>query len=92
MAHSLNPNYFETSPSNGISFIGLHHPIIYKVMAKLKIHEKIFANSWHGCSLDKDKLCCALLQYRNTPSHKDTLSPAQKLYGRPAQDTIPAHR
>jgi len=54
--------------------------------------KKIIATSWYGCSLDEDKLCCALLQYRNTPSHKDTLSPAQKLYGRPVQDTIPVHR
>ena len=32
------------------------------------------------------------MQYRNTPSCKDGLSPAQKLYGRPIQDTLPAHR
>ena len=32
------------------------------------------------------------MQYRNTPSRKDGLSPAQKLYGRPIQDTLPAHR
>ena len=31
-----------------------------------------------------------LLQY--TPSRKDRLSPAQKLYGNPTQDTLPAHR
>jgi len=46
----------------------------------------------HGHSFDEDKLWRALLQYRNTPSRKDTLSPAQKLYGRPVQDSIPAHR
>ena len=34
----------------------------------------------------------ALLQYRNTPSRKDGLSPVQKLYGHPIQDTLPAHR
>ena len=33
-----------------------------------------------------------LLQYRNTPSPKDGLSPAQKLYGHPIQDSLPAHR
>ena len=33
----------------------------------------------------------ALLQYRNTPSRKDGQSPAQKLFGRPMQDTLPAH-
>lgn len=31
----------------------------------------------------------ALLQYRNTPSHKDGLLPAQNLYGHPVQDTLP---
>ena len=36
-------------------------------------------------------LCQALLQYRNTPSRKDGQSPAQKLFGRPIQDTLPAH-
>ena len=31
-----------------------------------------------------------MLQYRNTPSCKDGLSPAQKLFGHPIQDTLPA--
>jgi len=34
----------------------------------------------------------SVMPYRNTPSHKNNLSPAQKLYGRPVQDTILAHR
>ena len=54
--------------------------------------KKIIRTSWNGRHLDEDKLCRALLQYRNTPSHKDGLSPAQKLYGRPVQDMPPAHR
>ena len=37
------------------------------------------------------KLCKALLQYCNTPSLRDKLSPAQKLFSHPLQDTIPAH-
>ena len=39
-------------------------------------------------------MCQALLQYtyRNTPSHKNGQSPAQKLFGRPMQDTLPSHR
>ena len=40
----------------------------------------------------EDNLCQAFMQYRNTPSRKDGLSPAQKLYGHPVQDTLPAHR
>ncbi len=53
---------------------------------------KIIRTSWNSGSLNEDKLCRALLQYRNTPSRKDGLSPAQKLYGRPVQDMLPAHR
>ena len=54
--------------------------------------KKIIRTAWEGRRLDEDKLCRALLQYRNTPSRKDGLSPAQKLFGRPVQDSIPAHR
>ena len=45
----------------------------------------------NGHFLDHGKFCCALFQYRNTPSNKDGLSQAQKLYGSPTQDTLPAH-
>ena len=37
--------------------------------------------------MDEDVLTRALLRYRNTPSRKDGLAPAQKLYGTPVQDT-----
>ena len=47
--------------------------------------------AWNGRYLDEEMLCRALLQYRNTPSAKDGLSPAQKLYGHPIQDIILAH-
>ena len=63
-----------------------------KAEATVKSMKKLITTSWNGHSLDEDKLTRALLQYRNTPSRKDGLSPAQKLYGRPIQDTIPAHR
>ena len=53
--------------------------------------KKIIRSSWNGRFLDNDKLCRALLQYRNTPSRKDGLSPAQKLYGHPVQDILPVH-
>jgi len=54
--------------------------------------KKIIYTAWNSRSLDHNKFCRALLQYRNTPSRKDWLSPAQKLYGHPVQDTLPAHR
>ena len=54
--------------------------------------KKILAASWDHRHLNEDRLCRALLQCRNTPSRKDGLSPAQKLFGHPIQDTIPAHR
>ena len=53
--------------------------------------KKIIRSSWDGRFLDDDKFCRALLQYRNTPSRKDGISPAQKLYGHPVQDILPAH-
>ena len=58
----------------------------------MKSMKKLITMSWNGHSLDQNKLAHALLQYRNTPSRKYGLSPAQKLYGRPIQDTLPAHR
>ena len=54
--------------------------------------KKILAASWDHRHLNEDRLCRALLQYRNTPSRKDGTSPAQKLFGHPIQDSIPAHR
>ena len=53
--------------------------------------KKIIRTAWNGRYLSGDKLCRALLQYRNTPSTRGRLSPAQKLFGHPIQDTIPAH-
>ena len=62
-----------------------------KVEATVKSMKKLLHTSWTGRSLDHEKLCRALLQYRNTPSRKDGLSPAQKLFGHPVQDILPAH-
>ena len=56
-----------------------------------RIHEKIIRISWSGRSFNHDKFCQALMQYRNTPSRRDGLSPAQKFYRHPVQDIIPAH-
>ena len=63
-----------------------------KIEATVKSMKKILAASWDHRHLNEDKLCCALLQYHNTPSHKDGLSPAKKLFGHPIQDTLPTHR
>ena len=54
--------------------------------------KKLIRGAWTGRSVDEAKLAQGLLQYRNTPSRRDGLSPAQKLFGRPTQDTLPAHR
>ncbi len=55
--------------------------------------KKIIEGAWVQYHLDNTKLARALLQYRNTPSRRDGLSPAQKLFGKPMQDIIPAfHR
>ena len=63
-----------------------------KAEATVKSMKKLIKSAWSGRSVDEDKLAQALLQYRNTPSRKDGLSPAQKLFGHPVQDTLPAHR
>ena len=63
-----------------------------KIEATVKSMKKIIASSWGNRSVKLNVMCRALLQYRNTPSRKDGQSPAQKLYGRPIQDTLPAHR
>ena len=63
-----------------------------KTEATVKSMKKLIKAAWTGRSLDEDTLTRALLQCRNTPSRKDGLSPAQKLFGQPIQDAIPAHR
>jgi len=53
--------------------------------------KKIIRAAWNGRFLDDEKLCKALLQYCNTSYARDGLSPAQKHFGHPVQDTLPAH-
>ena len=62
-----------------------------KIEATVKPMKKLIESSWSGRRLDEGKLAQALLQYRNTPSRRDGLSPAQKLFGHPMQDALPAH-
>ena len=63
-----------------------------KVEATVKSMKKIIRPAWNGRYLEEDTLCQAIMQYHNTPSQKDGLSPTQKLFGQPLQDTLPAHR
>ena len=63
-----------------------------KAKITIKAIKKIIRAAWKGRFLDKTILCQALIQYRNMPSAKDGLSPAQKLYGHPIQDTLPVHQ
>ena len=63
-----------------------------KVKATVKSMKKLISAAWSGRSVNWNKLSPALLQYRNTPSRKDGMSPAQKLFGHPVQDSLPAHR
>ena len=44
-----------------------------KIDSTVKSMKKIIYTVWSGHFLDHDKFCCALLQYRNTPSRKDEL-------------------
>jgi len=62
-----------------------------EIEASVKTMKKLIRTSWTGRILDEDKLCRALLQYCITPSLKGGISPAQKLYGHPVQDSLPAH-
>jgi len=45
--------------------------------ATIKSMKKIIRAAWNGKCLNEEKLCRALMQYRNMPSRKDGLSPAQ---------------
>ncbi len=58
----------------------------------VKAMKKLISGSWNNDKINEDKRCRSLLQHRNTPCGRDGLSPAQKLYGHPTQDFMPAHR
>ena len=45
--------------------------------AAIKSMKQIIRTAWNGRYMNEGKLCRALLQYRNMPSRKDGLSPAQ---------------
>ena len=58
----------------------------------VKSMKKLISAAWNGKSVDWNKLSRSLLQHQNTSCRKDGLSSAQKLFGHPVQDTLPAHR
>ncbi len=62
-----------------------------KAEATVKSMKKLNSSAWTSRGVNWNRLSCSLLQYRNTPCRKDSLSPAQKLFGHPVQDTLPAH-
>ena len=59
-----------------------------KAESAVKSMKKIIEAAWAQHHLDKEVR--ALLQYRNTPSRRDGF-PQHKLFGKPIQDTLPAH-
>ncbi len=63
-----------------------------KAEATVKSMKKLISSAWTCRSVNWNFLSHSLLQYRNTPCRKDSLSPTQKLFGHPVQDTLPAHR
>ena len=63
-----------------------------KAESTLKSMKQLIKAAWRRHSVDLDIMAKALLQYRNTPCRRDGMSPAQKLYGCPIQDSLPAHR
>ncbi len=63
-----------------------------KAESTIKSMKQLIKAAWKRRSVDQNVLARSLLQYRNTPCRRDCLSPAQKLYGHPVQDSLPAHR
>ena len=74
--HRLSSAYFPQS--NGRAEVAV------RVMKRL-LEENVDANG----NLDNDRVARALLQQRNTPDKDCGLSPAQVLFGRPLNDTLP---
>ena len=62
------------------------------IEAIVKSMKKLLQNAWNGRALDDENFFQSLPQYRDIPSRKDGLSPAQKMFGHPVQDILPAHR
>lgn len=76
----------------------LHYPQSNgKIEATVNSMKKIIRTSWESRSLNADTMCCALLQYCNTPSCKDVRSPRKNCMVNPyktyCQRTItPLHK
>lgn len=59
--------------------------------AAVKSMKKVIEGCWSKGAFDSDAFAKALLLFRNTP-RSGGASPAQKVYGRPVKDSLPAHR
>jgi len=69
-----------------------HHQSNGKAEATIKLMKQLIKIARKGHSVNYAILARALLQYRNNLCRRDGLPPAQKLYGHPIQDSLPAHR
>ena len=63
-----------------------------KIEATMKSMKKLLTASWDHRHLNGDKLCCAMLQYHNTPSCKDGLSMAKNVWTPHPGYTVAHHR
>ena len=54
--------------------------------------KRLIEKYYKGPQTNYDDFAQGLLQVRNTPVKSTGMSPAQMLYGRPTQDTLPAHK
>ena len=63
-----------------------------KVESAVKSMKNLITSNIKTRSIDQNSILKGLIQYRNTPSQRDGLSPAQKLFGQPIQDDLPIHR
>ena len=92
--HSLQVEHFKITCRNGVLSTRSHSTLSTeqrKAEATAKAMKKLIRVAWTGRFLDKTIPCQALLQYWNTPSARDGLSPVQKLFGHPLQDALPIH-
>ena len=60
-----------------------------KIESTVKSMKKIIRTSWNSRSLNQDKFCRSLLQYRNTPSRRDIPQPRSSMATLPKTPFLP---